>query len=61
MKVIFAADMSFNYLEGFPGKDKAHDSLKGAAEIFKKAMEDDQKTYDALAAILKEKHTVSEK
>ena len=37
MKVIFAADMSFNYLEGFPGKDKAHDSLKGAAEIFKKA------------------------
>ena len=37
MKVIFAADMSFNYLEGFPGKEKAHDSLKGAAEIFKKA------------------------
>ncbi len=30
-----------------------------AAEIFKKAMEDDQKTYDALAAILKEKHTAA--
>ena len=27
-----------------------------ALEIFKKAMEDDQKTYDALTAILKEKH-----
>lgn len=37
MKVIFAADMSFNYLEGFPGKEKAHDSLKGASEIFKRA------------------------
>lgn len=37
MKVIFAADMSFNYLEGFPGKEKAHDSLKGASEIFERA------------------------
>ena len=37
MKVIFGADMSFNYLEGFPGKEKAHESIKGAAEVFSKA------------------------
>ena len=37
MKIIFGADMSFNYLEGFPGKEKAHESIKGAAEVFSKA------------------------
>ena len=37
MKVIFGADMSFNYLEGFPGKEKAHKSLEGAAKVFEKA------------------------
>ncbi len=37
MKIIFGADMSFNYLEGFPGKEKAQQSLKGAAEVFKSA------------------------
>lgn len=37
MKVIFAADMSFNYLEGFPGTEKARESLKGAAAYFEKA------------------------
>ncbi len=37
MKIIFGADMSFNYLEGFPGKEKAQQSLKGAADVFKTA------------------------
>lgn len=37
MKIIFGADMSFNYFESFPGKEQAQSTLKEAGEIFKTA------------------------
>ena len=37
MKIIFAADLSFNYFDGFPGKEKAHFAMQEAAECFRQA------------------------
>ena len=37
MKIIFAADMSFNYIGDFPGKEKAYDAMKEAALLFEQA------------------------
>ena len=37
MKVVFGADMSFNYFEGFPGKEKAQQTMKETAELFNAA------------------------
>lgn len=34
MKIIFAADMSFNYIGAFPGKEKACEAMKEAARLF---------------------------
>ena len=37
MKILFAADMSFNYFDGFPGSEKASLAMAEAAELFRKA------------------------
>ena len=37
MKIIFAADMSFNYFESFPGKEQARATLKEAGELLQSA------------------------
>ncbi len=34
MKILFASDMSFNYFKGFPGKEKAYDTMKEIAAEF---------------------------
>jgi len=37
MKILFAADMSFNYFDGFPGKENAYLAMQEAAERFRQA------------------------
>lgn len=37
MKLIFAADTSFNYMQGFPGKDAAIAAMREPAELFSAA------------------------
>lgn len=37
MKVLFAADMSFNYFKEFPGKEKAYQSMTEVAQLFRSA------------------------
>lgn len=37
MKILFAADMSFNYFDSFPGKDNAYLAMQEAAECFRQA------------------------
>ena len=37
MKILFAADMPFNYFDGFPGKENAYLAMQEAAERFRQA------------------------
>lgn len=37
MKLLFAADMSFNYFDAFPGKKQAVEAMAEAAALFRKA------------------------
>lgn len=37
MKILFASDMSFNFMPGFPGREAARKTMREAAEVFRRA------------------------
>lgn len=37
MKILFASDMSFNYMASFPGREAARETMREAAGVFRTA------------------------